>query len=177
MWVATLPILNEIIYFFCLKIDTEISRLGFPQVKKLSDSTFGRVFSKNPRNELKNFTYNCHLCGVAKLPDETALQIHIKGRKHQQRLAPEFIPDAQQFRSFSAFTKKVKNSTDNTTFLETIANVQNKPLIGLEYVIKLIDVNYKEATYICTLCDKKCDPRNIIPQLTSHRHRLKYLVS
>lgn len=61
--------------------------------------------------------------------------------------------------------------------LENIGNKQLKPLIGIEYVVELIDKKKKEPFYICVLCNKRCDPRNIIPQITSHRHRMKYLVS
>lgn len=69
-----------------------------------------------------------------------------------------------------------EDQADTMSYLETIGKLQNKPLIGLEYVIELLDMTAKEPFYICVLCDKKCDPRNIIPQITSHRHRMKYLV-
>lgn len=69
-----------------------------------------------------------------------------------------------------------EDETDTMSYLETIGKAQNKPLIGLEYVVELLDVNAKEPFYICTLCDKRCDPRNIMPQITSHRHRMKFLV-
>jgi hypothetical protein len=68
------------------------------QTKKLSDGTFEKIFSRNPRNESGLFTYNCHLCGVASLPGERALQTHITGKKHQQRLIYDYVPEAQQFR-------------------------------------------------------------------------------
>lgn len=61
-------------------------------------------------------------------------------------------------------------------YLETLGNKQTKPLIGMEFVVELVDSKAKEPFYVCTLCDKRCDPRNIVPQLVSHRHRMKYLV-
>lgn len=61
--------------------------------------------------------------------------------------------------------------------LENECIKQRKAILGLEYVIELIDKKLKEPFYVCSLCDKRCDPRNIISQITSHRHRLKYLVS
>jgi hypothetical protein len=69
-----------------------------------------------------------------------------------------------------------EDEVDTMSYIETIGKQQSKPLIGLEYVVELVDVNAKEPFYICTLCDKRCDPRNIMPQITSHRHRMKYLV-
>lgn len=62
------------------------------------------------------------------------------------------------------------------SFLESSGNKQDKPLIGMEYVVELTDDKAKEPFYVCTLCDKRCDPRNIIAQITSHRHRMKFLV-
>lgn len=53
---------------------------------------------------------------------------------------------------------------------------QSKLLIGLEYIIEINDKDAKEPHYICSLCNKQCDIRNIIPQVKSHRHRMKYLV-
>jgi len=61
--------------------------------------------------------------------------------------------------------------------MEEIIEKIEKPLIGLEYILELHDMKAKEPLYVCTLCDKRCDPRNIIPQITSHRHRMKYLVN
>jgi hypothetical protein len=55
--------------------------------------------------------------------------------------------------------------------------LDKKPLIGVEYLLELHDPKMREVLYICTLCDKRCDPRNIFPQITSHSHRIKYLVS
>lgn len=69
-----------------------------------------------------------------------------------------------------------ENEINHVCYLEKNINIQKKPVIGLEYIVELIDSKMKEPFYICVLCDKKCDPRNIMPQLTSHRHRMKYLV-
>lgn len=69
-----------------------------------------------------------------------------------------------------------EDEVTRVTYLETVGNKQSKPLIGMEYVVELIDSKAKEPFYICILCDKRCDPRNIMPQITSHRHRMKYLV-
>jgi hypothetical protein len=70
-----------------------------------------------------------------------------------------------------------ENEMTANSYFENFTGRLDKPLIGVEYVVELIDPRAKEPLYICTLCDKRCDPRNIIPQVTSHRHRMKYLVS
>lgn len=76
-------------------IDTHI----LEQTKKLSDGSYGKIFSRNPKNEYQKYTYNCHLCSVANLPSFPALRTHIQGRKHQQRLLFEYEPDAKAFRA------------------------------------------------------------------------------
>jgi hypothetical protein len=60
--------------------------------------------------------------------------------------------------------------------LEEVGRSQSKPLVAIEYVVRVQDVNAKEPIYLCLLCDKKCDPRNIVPQMVSQRHRLAFLV-
>lgn len=52
-----------------------------------------------------------------------------------------------------------EDQEDTMSYLENIGKLQNKPLIGLEYVVELLDVTAKEPFYICTLCEKRCDPR------------------
>jgi len=88
-------ILNE---SFQVEIDTEKHILT--QTKKLSDGSFEKIFSRNPRGQAGYFTYNCHLCGVPNLPGEKALQTHITGKKHQNRLLYNYTPEAILFRSF-----------------------------------------------------------------------------
>ena len=67
-----------------------------------------------------------------------------------------------------------ENEIERPTYLEIVGKKQTKPLIGLEYVVELIDNKAKEPFYICTLCDKKCDPRNILPQIVS-KNLIEYL--
>jgi hypothetical protein len=98
-----------IVYSFLtcfLSVEIEIERHVLPQTKKLSDGSYEKIFTRNRRNETGIFTYNCHLCSVASLPGERAVQVHIAGRKHQQRLTPEYIPIAQQFRGPIALKPK-----------------------------------------------------------------------
>lgn len=70
----------------------------FTQTKKLSDGSRLRIFTQNQRNEVGVFIYNCHLCGITSLP-EPALQAHIAGKKHQNKLTDEYVADAAEFRA------------------------------------------------------------------------------
>lgn len=66
--------------------------------KKLSDKTYERIFIRNQKNEAEIYTYNCVLCCVENLSDETALQVHIKGAHHKHNINNKFIPNADIFR-------------------------------------------------------------------------------
>jgi hypothetical protein len=79
-------------------LEDEIEAQVLPQTKKLSDGSFGKIISRNQRDKTGAFTYNCHLCRIAKLPGENAVKVHIIGKKHERRLRPDYIPDVQQFR-------------------------------------------------------------------------------
>ncbi|XP_070508869.1 uncharacterized protein CG7065-like [Chironomus tepperi] len=169
-----------------VEIDTEKHILT--QTKKLSDGQFEKIFSRNPRGLAGYFSYNCHLCGVPNLQGEKALQTHITGKKHQNRLLYNYTPDATVFRSYIGPGKSTQtifpgepippgfeDEMKPICHMDAIIDKIDKPLIGLEYILELHDQKAKEPLYVCTLCDKRCDPRNIIPQITSHRHRMKYL--
>lgn len=82
-----------------LQVEVDIERHVLTQSKKLSDNSMEKIFTRNHRNESGMFTYNCHLCSVASLPGERSLQTHITGRKHQQRLSYDYVPNAEQFRT------------------------------------------------------------------------------
>ena len=47
--------------------------------------------------------------------------------------------------------------------------------IGVEYVVELEDVEQKNPSYNCTLCNKQCDSNTIISHLVSFRHRESFL--
>lgn len=106
-------------YVFELKVELDIERHVLTQTKKLSDGSYEKIFTRNRRNESGMFTYNCRLCSVARyeyisnlknqiyyflflcfcsLPGERAISTHIAGKKHQQRLQSDYVPNAQIFR-------------------------------------------------------------------------------
>lgn len=82
-----------------------IERNILTQKKTLSDGSKDKIFTRNERNEIGMFTYNCRLCAVAGLP-ERSLQTHIAGKKHRIRLCADFIPDAEQFRAQSKLKRE-----------------------------------------------------------------------
>lgn len=91
------------------------------------------------------------------------LQTSIEPRESGSRQTIKYIP--------------IKYDERYDCHLDNFMNKSDKPLIGVEYVLELHGLYLKEPYYICTLCDKRCDPRNIMSQMTSHNHRMRYLVS
>jgi Zinc-finger of C2H2 type len=138
---------------------------------------------------MRIFTYNCNLCGSTSLTGEGALYTHMKGKKHLRRLKDDFVPEAEQFRAFIA-KHAVETTEENyeptppgledkieTSFLlNSIAKNELKSLIGLGYVLECYFVVTKDFLFICILCETSCNSRKIIAHVTSHRHRIKYLV-
>lgn len=52
---------------------------------------------------------------------------------------------------------------------------QSSPLVGLEYLLELVDNDSCEPSYTCVLCDKRGDPRTVMAHITSYNHRITYL--
>ncbi|KAM7349991.1 uncharacterized protein CG7065 [Cochliomyia hominivorax] len=57
----------------------------------------------------------------------------------------------------------------------TIDQYKGNALIGIEYTVELHEDDRHEPGYLCTLCDKRGDPRTIINHWCSFNHRMKYL--
>lgn len=64
----------------------------------------------------------------------------------------------------------------DSLFIKTI-NKSNKPLIGLEYIIEFSDSQNVLRQFYCALCDMHCNEQELLFNLTTHEHRIKYLVS
>ncbi|XP_065362970.1 uncharacterized protein CG7065 [Calliphora vicina] len=57
----------------------------------------------------------------------------------------------------------------------SVDQYKGNALIGIEYTIELHEDDHHEPVYLCTLCDKRGDPRTIINHWCSFNHRMKYL--
>ena len=64
----------------------------------------------------------------------------------------------------------------DSLFARTISK-SNKPLIGLEYIIEFEDSDKVLRAFYCTLCDIHCNEQEPLFNLTTHEHKIKYLVS
>lgn len=67
--------------------------------------------------------------------------------------------------------------SDTERFLKTIGDPKTKPLIGLEYIVVFENKEKNTSLFVCVLCDKECTPNMIEPHITSHRHKMRYLVN
>ncbi|XP_076241474.1 uncharacterized protein CG7065 isoform X1 [Calliopsis andreniformis] len=65
--------------------------------------------------------------------------------------------------------------TRTTTIQMSLDRHRSSPLVGLEYLLELIDNDSCEPSYTCVLCDKRGDPRTVMAHITSYNHRITYL--
>ncbi|KAK0089137.1 hypothetical protein PV326_004578 [Microctonus aethiopoides] len=65
--------------------------------------------------------------------------------------------------------------TRSTTIQVSLDRHQSSPLVGLEYLLELVDNDSCEPSYTCVLCDKRGDPRTVMAHITSYNHRITYL--
>ena len=54
---------------------------------------------------------------------------------------------------------------------------KDAPLLGLEYLVEIIQGPNVDPTYECLLCHTTLESKDVISCVVSARHRLKYLVS
>ncbi|XP_055385791.1 uncharacterized protein CG7065-like isoform X2 [Condylostylus longicornis] len=170
-------------------VTQDIERHFLSQTVRLSDGSEGHVFSRVAnKNNLQQFVYNCHLCGVANLTSERALQTHISGKKHQQKLSQPHI-DVHIFRAPLTAKPKIQmniapgepvppgfeDEVKVPSIIQTyLTEYKDGALIGIEYCVELT-IDGKDPSYICLLCDKRGDQRTIFGHWISYNHRLKYL--
>ncbi|XP_014478112.1 PREDICTED: uncharacterized protein CG7065-like isoform X2 [Dinoponera quadriceps] len=65
--------------------------------------------------------------------------------------------------------------TRTTSIQMSLDRHQSSPLVGLEYLLELVDNESCEPSYTCVLCDKRGDPRTVMAHITSYNHRITYL--
>ncbi|XP_066588406.1 uncharacterized protein CG7065-like [Prorops nasuta] len=65
--------------------------------------------------------------------------------------------------------------TRTTTIQVSLDRHRSSPLVGLEYLLELVDSDSCEPSYTCVLCDKRGDPRTVMAHITSYNHRITYL--
>ncbi|KAL0126936.1 hypothetical protein PUN28_005341 [Cardiocondyla obscurior] len=65
--------------------------------------------------------------------------------------------------------------TRTTSIQMSLDRHQSSPLVGLEYLLELVDNDSCEPSYTCVLCDKRGDPRTVMAHITSYNHRITYL--
>ncbi len=61
--------------------------------------------------------------------------------------------------------------------LRALDKYQEAPLVGLEYLVEIIHGPNVDPTYECLLCMSSFNVREVMEDLLSAKHRLRYLVS
>lgn len=56
-------------------------------------------------------------------------------------------------------------------------NAIDEPVIGLESVVEYVDpLGEYEPGYLCTICEKRLTPKQVVRHIVTDNHRLKYMV-
>lgn len=153
-----------------------------------SDGTLREVYSKTDDGDIW-----CHICNIA-LFGAHKLHSHNGSSRHKIKLDEWPYP-------VSLWSKKSKKSSRSnappipaslapgepvppgmedqmmspTTIQVSLDRHQSSPLVGLEYLLELVDNDSCEPSYTCVLCDKRGDPRTVMAHITSYNHRITYL--
>lgn len=145
-------------------------------------------------SETENGDIWCHICNVA-LFGAHKLISHNMCNRHKMKL--DEWPYPVMLWSKRPETSKIPVQTTNiadtlapgepvppgmedqivrTTAIQTsLDRHQSSPLVGLEYLLELVDNDSCEPNYTCVLCDKRGDPRTVMAHITSYNHRINYL--
>ncbi|XP_074659347.1 uncharacterized protein LOC141912064 [Tubulanus polymorphus] len=110
--------------------------------------------------------FRCEICDVA-CTSESTLKTHQEGRKHLKNV--ELIGEGG---TAIKSTKREKRACRIQSELDKM----EQPLIGLDYITEYQKEDPKvEARYICSLCESKMDPRNLVNHLIGFKHRYQYM--
>uniref|UniRef100_A0A146KRS1 Uncharacterized protein CG7065 n=1 Tax=Lygus hesperus TaxID=30085 RepID=A0A146KRS1_LYGHE len=172
---------------------TDIKK-ALQETAKLDDGRQGYIFTELAPIGLLS-RWHCHICGRT-ISSERSLLMHLTHPVHTSNLRAACHP-AAHFKKF--VTKTGNNQPENVAWNNTdvvpgepvppgmedsieTCHIQEAfdnykgPLIGLEYIVELVNLEDKsEPRYICLLCEKRGDPRSVMVHVTSQNHFLKYI--
>lgn len=115
-----------VLFLLVFQVELDVERHVLCFTVRLSDGTDGTVFTRSKKKNASGaFLYDCHLCGVIKMPGERILQTHMAGRKHQTKLGQPSI-DAQAFRTPLIRKKpqsKIAFATQSTSTIKKQTNI------------------------------------------------------
>ncbi|XP_034947074.1 uncharacterized protein CG7065-like isoform X1 [Chelonus insularis] len=153
------------------------------------DGTLRPVYSRTEDGDIW-----CHICNIA-LFGSHKLQSHNTSSRHKIKLDEWPYPvslwskrDTMKgsMQSISSLNDSLapgepvppgmEDQITRATQIQTsLDRHQSSPLVGLEYLLELIDNDSCEPSYTCVLCDKRGDPRTVMAHITSYNHRITYL--
>ncbi|XP_057321309.1 uncharacterized protein CG7065-like isoform X1 [Microplitis mediator] len=156
------------------------------------DSTLRPVYSRMEDGDIW-----CHICNL-QLFGAHKLQSHNTSSRHKLKLDEWPYPvslwsdrdTVKKLQGPQGATIGIPNSlapgepvppgmedqiTRVTTIQMSLDRHQSSPLVGLEYLLELVDNDSCEPSYTCVLCDKRGDPRTVMAHITSYNHRITYL--
>jgi len=152
------------------------------------DGTLRPVYSETADGDIW-----CHICNVALFGSHKLMSHNICNR-HKIKLEEWPYPVLLWSKKSDLNKKNLKSGladlapgepippgmedqiTSKTTAIQmSLDRHRSSPLVGLEYLLELVDSDCNEPSYTCVLCDKRGDPRTVMAHITSYNHRITYL--
>ncbi|XP_011297518.1 uncharacterized protein CG7065 [Fopius arisanus] len=153
------------------------------------DGTLRPVYSRTEDSDIW-----CHICNIA-LFGAHKLQSHNTSSRHKIKLDEWPYPVSlwskrESLKASGSGQVSISDAlapgepvppgmedqmTRATTIQTSLDRHRSSPLVGLEYLLELIDNESCEPSYTCVLCDKRGDPRTVMAHITSYNHRITYL--
>lgn len=153
------------------------------------DGTLRPVYSETGDGDIW-----CHICNIA-LFGAHKLLTHNSGNRHKLKLEEWPYPvllwsNRQDLKKPSTSANGMNDGvapgepippgmedqiTTSTAIQMSLDRHRSSPLVGLEYLLEIVDPEINEPSYTCVLCDKRGDPRTVMAHITSYNHRITYL--
>ncbi|KAK4873888.1 hypothetical protein RN001_013248 [Aquatica leii] len=165
-----------------LPVQTHISKKETEQERllnvkaRLPNGKIGNVFELNVDSRSEH--WYCNLC---QCPVMGRVYHHEIGKRHTSNVqnGGNYASDAEllQVAPGEPVPPGIDGEVEKVAQIqETLDNYTVGPIIGLEYLIELVEYDReKEPSYLCLLCDKRGDPRTVIAHLSSYNHITQYI--
>ncbi|KAF5296408.1 hypothetical protein FQR65_LT01395 [Abscondita terminalis] len=165
-----------------LPVQTHISKKESEQERllaikaRLPNGKYGNVFEFNFNSRSEH--WYCNLC---QCPVMGRVYHHEIGKRHSSNMqnagSHPYDMDSLHVAPGEPIPPGVEGEVEKVAQIqETLDNYTVGPLIGLEYLIELLEYDRdKEPSYLCLLCDKRGDPRTVIAHLGSYNHIIQYI--
>ncbi|XP_033639954.1 uncharacterized protein LOC117300321 isoform X1 [Asterias rubens] len=127
-----------------------------------------------PNKTQENGCHYCKLCDV-ECSGPLNLKMHLKGAKHKRNLQTK-DPSCNQGAVGACKKRSKRNGLRRGGFVPLCHNQKDRPIIGLDFVTRVVSPDANDDTYECSLCDiSDISRRRIYLHVMAKTHRQAYI--